>query len=227
MSKPVILYSYRRGTNPWKVAMALEELMVPYVTKFLDKPEMKQEPFEKINPNGRAPAIVDPNTGITIWESVAIIEYLVETYDRDHIFTYTTSPEKWELKQWLYYQMSGQGPYFGQASWFILYHEEKLQSAIDRYLREIRRVVGVLDRYLQDREYLVGDKFTIADLSFITWNMLVPWLFSRGASKQTLDIEKEFPAYNAWQQRMMARPAVIKVVNDRKAAMAEAGMVPN
>lgn len=139
---------------------------------------MKKDPFERVNPNGRAPAIEDPNTGITIWESVAIIEYLVETYDKDEVFTYTTSPEKWKIKQWLYYQvasnrelawispesansavqMSGQGPYFGQASWFILYHEEKLQSAIDRYLREIRRVVGVLDRYLQGRDYLVGDK---------------------------------------------------------------------
>src|ERR1700761_929078 len=106
---------------------------------------MKKDAFERVNPNGRAPAIEDPNTGITIWESVAIIEYLVETYDKEETFTYTASPEKWKIKQWLYYQvksnrelawishesansavqMSGQGPYFGQASWFILYHDEK------------------------------------------------------------------------------------------------------
>jgi glutathione S-transferase len=57
--------------------------------------------------------------------------------------------------------------------------------------------------------------------------MLVPWLYSRGASELTIDIEKDFPAYNAWQQRMMARPAVVKVINDRRSAMAQVGMVPN
>jgi hypothetical protein len=75
------------------------------LTKNIDKPEMKKDPFEKINPNGRAPAIEDPNTGVTVWESVAIIEYLVETYDKELVFTYTTCPEKWQMKQWLYFQV--------------------------------------------------------------------------------------------------------------------------
>ena len=62
-------------------------------------------------------AIEDPNTGITLFESNAIIAYLIETYDKEGKITYTSSPEKWELKQWSYFQASGQGPYFGQAAW--------------------------------------------------------------------------------------------------------------
>lgn len=69
---------------------------------------MKQEPFLSLNPNGRAPAIEDPNTGVTLWESGAIIEYLVETYDKEETISYTTSPERFLLKQWLHFQMSGQ-----------------------------------------------------------------------------------------------------------------------
>lgn len=68
----------------------------------------KDESFTKINPNGRLPAIEDPNTGLTLWESGAIIEYLIETYDKEHKLTFTSAPEKWQLKQYLHFQMSGQ-----------------------------------------------------------------------------------------------------------------------
>lgn len=68
----------------------------------------KDESFTKINPNGRLPAIEDPNTGLTLWESGAIIEYLIETYDKEHKLTFTSAPEKWHLKQYLHFQMSGQ-----------------------------------------------------------------------------------------------------------------------
>lgn len=64
-----------------------------------------------------ATAIIDPNTNITLWESGAIVAYLVETYDKDEKITYTSFPEKYLLQQWSYYQASGQGPYFGQAAW--------------------------------------------------------------------------------------------------------------
>lgn len=75
---------------------------------------MKKEPYESINPNGRVRAIEDPNTGITLWESGAIIEYLVEIYDKQHNISFAPgSKEYYEAKQWLYYQVSGQGPYFG------------------------------------------------------------------------------------------------------------------
>ena len=120
--------------------------------------DLKKPPFEKLNPNGRVPAIEDPNTGIVLAESGAIIEYLQETYDKDNTLNYTSSPEKFQVKQWLHFQMSGQGPYFGQAMWFTKFHHEKLKSPQDRYLNEIKRVLSVLDRHLEGKQYLVGDK---------------------------------------------------------------------
>jgi len=106
--------------------------------------DLKKPPYEKINPNGRVPAIEDPNTNITLWESGAIIEYLIDTYDKANQLTYATFPEKYLLKQWLYFQTSGQGPYFGQAMWFANFHPEKLPSAIARYKEQTLRVVDVL-----------------------------------------------------------------------------------
>jgi glutathione S-transferase len=175
---------------------------------------MKKEPYESINPNGRVPAIEDPNTGITLWESGAIIEYLVETYDKQHNISFAPgSKEYYEAKQWLYYQVSGQGPYFGQAVWFTLYHSEKLPSAVDRYVNEIRRVSGVLDRALQDKEFLVGGKFSYADAAFVTWYAIV-FLFA-----DRFNLETDFPLLNAWLERIKARPAIAKILQDRDAAM--------
>ena len=87
----------------------LEELGLPYETQIIDFSELNKEPFEKLNPNGRVPAIEDPNTDMTLWESGAIIEYLLETYDKENKFSYTKGPEKFQQKSWLHFQMSGQG----------------------------------------------------------------------------------------------------------------------
>jgi glutathione S-transferase len=212
--KPITLWGHDSGPNSWKVAMILEELKVPYTHKIIEFPDMKKEQYESINPNGRVPAIEDPNTGITLWESGAIIEYLVETYDQKHNISFAPgSKEYYESKQWLYYQVSGQGPYFGQAVWFALYHSEKLPSAIDRYINEIRRVSGVLNRVLQDREFLVGGKFTYADAAFVT-GYAIMFLFA-----DRFNIETDFPNLNAWLERVKARPAIAKSLRDRAAAM--------
>ncbi|RDW62515.1 hypothetical protein BP5796_10817 [Coleophoma crateriformis] len=212
--KPLTLWTHDSGPNAWKVAMILEELNVPYTNKFLAMPDMKKEPYESINPNGRVPAVEDPNTGITLWESGAIIEYLIETYDKQHNISFTPgSKEYYEAKQWLYYQVSGQGPYFGQAVWFSLYHPEKLPSVVDRYINEIRRVSGVLNRVLQDKEYLVGGKFSYADAAFVTWYGIIPLFADR------INIETDFPFLNAWLERSKARPTIAKILQDREEAM--------
>ena len=212
--KPITLWGHGGGPNPWKVALILEELNVPYSIKVIEFPDMKKEAYESINPNGRVPTIEDPNTGITLWESGAIIEYLVETYDKQHKFSFASgSKESYEAKQWLYYQVSGQGPYFGQAMWFALYHPEKIPSAVDRYVNEIRRVSSVLDRVLQDKEFLVGGKFSYADAAFVTWYVVVA-LFG-----DKINLETDFPRLNAWLERSKARPAIAKTLRDREAAM--------
>ncbi|KXL44274.1 hypothetical protein M433DRAFT_46574, partial [Acidomyces richmondensis BFW] len=106
-----------RGPNPPKVAIVLEKLGLPYKCEYMERNDLTKEPFLSINPNGRIPAIVDPNTGVTIWESGAIIDYLIEQYDKDSKLYYA-SDKNWQSASWKYFQVSGQGPYFGQVAWF-------------------------------------------------------------------------------------------------------------
>jgi len=115
-----------QGPNPWKVAIVLNELNLPYETEVKQFPELKTPAFEELNPNGRVPALEDPNTGFTLWESGAIIEYLLETYDAKNSLSYAGGKEKWQSKCWMHFQMSGQGPYFGQRAWFILVRQNVL-----------------------------------------------------------------------------------------------------
>jgi len=211
MSQPIVLHSHASGPNPWKVAIILEELGLPYQTVFEDMSKLKQEPYVKLNPNGRVPTIEDPNTGITLWESGAIIQYLISEYDKKNIISYGQTPEKYKEQQWLAFQISGQGPYYGQAAWFSFYHPEKIPSAIERYKKEMQRVMGVLDSVLGTSKYLVGDKCTYADLSFITWALMGPPLLA----EDKVDIAGTYPKYHAWMESMLARPAVSKVLEDK------------
>lgn len=111
--------------------------------------------------------------------------------------------------------MSGQGPYFGQASWFLRYHHEKLPSAVERYQKEIKRVTMVLNNVLSGKEYLVGDKCSYADLSFIPWALLAPDLLG----DEKIDFAAEYPNYHAWLERLLARPAVKKVLKEKEEAI--------
>jgi glutathione S-transferase len=105
---------------------------------------MKQPAYESIDPDDRVPSIQDPNPGITLWEPGAIIEYLVFKCHKGHKISFEPNcTEPYHARQWLHYQGSGQGPYFGRAVWFKMYHSERLQSAYDRYVGEIRRASGV------------------------------------------------------------------------------------
>ncbi|KAL2675576.1 hypothetical protein Neosp_011763 [[Neocosmospora] mangrovei] len=212
--QPIILYSHQYGPNPWKVALVMEELEIPYETRFVNFTDVKKEPYLSLCPNGRLPAIEDPNTGLTLWESGAIVNYLIEKYDKDHKLGYTDFQQKHEIQQWLFFQVSGQAPYYGQASWFMKFHPEKVQSAVDRYVKEIHRVNSVLERALGDKEWLVGDKCTLADLSFVAWQR---WAPSFGGG----DLYEKFPKVGAWMKRMEARPTVQKVYEDQNKAAAE------
>lgn len=206
---PIVLYGHHAGPNPRKVAMVLEELGVPYLHKLMDFTELKKPAYEAINPNGRVPAIQDPNTGITLWESGAIIEYLVETYDKQRAISFAPgSLDYYQAKQWLYFQVSGQGPYFGQAVWFKVHHPERITSAVDRYMSEIRRVLTVLNRSLEGREYLVNGKFSYADISFVTWLEIVPWV-----SDGSINLEIDHPAVHAWLERVSGHVGVKKVLD--------------
>lgn len=209
MAQPISVYMHGRSPNPWKVIMILEELSLPYTVKNVEFNEVKAEPFISVNPNGRLPAIEDPNTGITLWESGAIVEYLVETYDKDHKISFTPGTTDYFLaKQYLHFQMSGQGPYFGQAVWFLKFHPETVVSAQERYINEIKRVTGVLEGILKGKEFLVGGKFSYADVSFLPWYSLVesPLLGDK------VDLAKDFPGVKAWLDRIQASDGVAKAL---------------
>jgi len=214
--QPIIIYGVPSGPNPTKVGIIVEELKIPYEFSVLTYAELKEETFLKLNPNGRAPAMKDPNTGIVLWETGAIIDYLIDHYDVEGTLTYKTEPEKYVLRQWMYFQVSGQGPYFGQAAWFMKFHKEHLPSAVERYQLEIKRVVNVLNTALEGKDYLVGDKCTYVDLAFVTWNQILPVLMPE------FDLT-EVPHYKKWNEKLLARPAVQKALADaekRKGAAA-------
>ncbi|KAM0277674.1 hypothetical protein ACHAQH_005617 [Verticillium albo-atrum] len=214
--KPITLYGHA-GPNPWKVIMILEELSIPYETVNVDFSAIKQEPYTLVNPNGRVPTIVDPNTNITLWESGAIIEYLVETYDKEGKLSISTFPEKHHLRQFLHFQTSGQGPYFGQAVWFSKYHPEDLPSAKERYVQQTLRVFSVLDKLLEGKEYLVGNKCTYADIAFVAWDGAAEAVIVGPDWNEKWEVEKKYPNFVAWHRRVTGRP-IIKDVLKRQAA---------
>ncbi|KAL6699346.1 glutathione S-transferase [Trichoderma pleuroticola] len=208
--QPIEIWGHWGAPNPWKVCIILEELGLSYMIHQLEFSDVKAESYVKLNPNGRLPTIKDPNTGITLWESGAIILYLIEQYDNGCKFSFKSLTKKHLTQQWLAFQISGQGPYFGQATWFARFHSEKLKSAIDRYVDEIFRVTDVLNRALEinGTGWLVGDKITYADLSFVTWASV-----GRGLLKELnkdAGLEK-YPKYMAWMKAMESRDAVRKI----------------
>ncbi|EMR69200.1 putative glutathione s- protein [Eutypa lata UCREL1] len=145
MMKPIQVWLFPEGPNPLKVLYVLEELQLPYDIKAIAMEDVKKKTLTDLNPNGRVPG--------------AIILYLVEEYDRNNTLTYNMGNERHFLKQWLFFQVSGQGPYFGQATWFMTLHPEKLPSAIERYQREIKRVLGVMEGHLEGRQWLLQSYF--------------------------------------------------------------------
>lgn len=192
-----------------QIVIILEELGLPYIGEFIEFVDLKKPGFEAINPNGRVPAIHDPNTDITLWESGAIVAYLIDKYDPENKISYKSSPEKYLLQQWEHFQSTGQGPYFGQAAWFLVLHHEPLPSAQERYINETKRIAAVLDKSLNGRDWLVGDKITFADLAFVAWNGAIN-IFMKDRTEWNID---EYPNFKRWQEAMLSRPSVTKAVS--------------
>ncbi|CCL99732.1 uncharacterized protein FIBRA_01754 [Fibroporia radiculosa] len=214
--KQFTLYTHKGGPNGWKVAFVLEELGLTYESVFLDfgKQEQKSPSFTKYNPNGRIPAVIDhKNNDFVVWESNAILIYLAEKYDTAHRISAVTPEDKIFQLQWLFFQASGQGPYFGQAIWFKVYHPEKLPSALERYQKETLRVISVLDGVLAKQEWLVGGKLSIADISFVTWNNAAVGAIAPDI--EGANLEKDYPSFWAWHQKLVATESIKKVLEAR------------
>jgi len=186
--------------NGIKISIALEELGLPYNVHAIDlgSGEQKEPWFLKINPNGRIPAIVDRDAGdFPVFESGAILIYLAEKTGR-------LMPQDWkgrsEVIQWLMFQIGGIGPMMGQANVFTRYFPEHIPSVIDRYKRESRRLLEVLDTRLADNEYLAGE-YSIADIANWSWAKSYDW---PGIDIGGLDNLKR------WMDAIAARPAIEK-----------------
>ncbi|KAK0714465.1 glutathione S-transferase [Apiosordaria backusii] len=222
--KPIRVWITPPGPNPWKTIFLLEELGLNYEFKSFRFDDVKKKPFIDVNPNGRVPAIQDPNTGLTLWESGAINQYLVEQYDKEKRLTYDTFIEKNHCNQYLYFQMSGQGPYYGQCGWFQHLHPEKIQSAIDRYATEIKRVLGVLETILSakpaDAQWLVGNKMTYADMAFVPWNFRLGEVLLQSWD----EVFEGTPHVRAWHEKMVDLPSWKRAMEHRAKLMDEQGL---
>jgi GSH-dependent disulfide-bond oxidoreductase len=184
--------------NGYKISILLEELGLPYTLHAIDlSTGAQKEPwFLAINPNGRIPAIVDKGNGdFPVFESGAIMLYLAEKEGK-----LIPSDEKGRSRvvQWLMFQMGGLGPMMGQANVFARYFPEMIPPAIDRYRRESRRLLEVLDGRLADNEYLASD-YSIADIANFCWARIHEW---PGVSIDGLDHLRR------WLDAIAARPAV-------------------
>jgi GSH-dependent disulfide-bond oxidoreductase len=201
MSQQPIDLHFWPTPNGWKITIALEEMDLPYTLRPVNimKGEQHQPDFLTIGPNGRMPVITDPDgpggEPISIFESGAILQYLGRKSGR---FYPADERAKVEVDQWLFWQMSALGPMTGQAGHFKSFASEKIPYAIDRYVTEVKRLYGVMERRLSDREYLGGD-YSIADIA--CW----PWLMP--ASMLEIDLA-EFPDLQAWYKRVEDRSAV-------------------
>ena len=184
--------------NGHKVSIALEELALPYTLKVLDlaKGEQKTPAFLAINPNGRIPAMVDHALdNFAVFESGAILVYLAEKTGK---LMPTDVKGRSLVMQWLMFQMGGIGPMMGQANVFYRYFPEKIQSVIDRYQGESKRLFRVLDAHLKDHEFLAGN-YSIADIANWAWVRTHRW------SGVEMD---DLPHLKRWRDQLRERPAV-------------------
>jgi GSH-dependent disulfide-bond oxidoreductase len=189
--------------NGWKASITLEELGLPYKVRRIDfdKKEQKEPWFLKINPNGRIPAIVDhDNGGFAVFESGALMIYLAEKAGK--LLPKDVKGRSLVI-QWLMFQMGGVGPMMGQANVFYRYAPERIPYAIERYQREVRRLLEVLDTRLADNEFLAGD-YSIADIASWSWVRGYKW------SGVTLD---GLGNLTRWLDAIAQRPAVKRGVD--------------
>jgi len=190
--------------NGYKPLMLLEEAAVEYRIKPVNISEGEQfeAEFLEISPNNRMPALVDhaPDDGgapLSVFESGAILEYVA---DKCGQFLPRETRPRYEVLQWLYWQMGGLGPMAGQNHHFSQYAPEKIEYAIDRYVNETARLYGVLNKRLQDREFVAG-AYSIADMASY------PWVHLYERQGQDLD---DFPHLKRWYESIAERPATIR-----------------
>jgi len=209
-ARPDRLQLYSLPTpNGVKVSIMLEEIGLPYEPHLVDilKNESRTPEFVSLNPNGKIPAIVDPDgpggKAIGLFESGAILLYLAEKTGKllaaDPILRYETI-------EWVFFQMASIGPMFGQVGYFHKFAGREIEDKrpLNRYRDESKRLLGVMDTRLDGRPWIMGEDYSIADISMLGWvRNLVGFYGARELVE--FDALKHVPA---WLERGLARPAV-------------------
>jgi GST-like protein len=204
--------------NGHKVHIMLEELGLDYRAHAVDIGAGDQfaDEFLKISPNNKIPAIVDSDgpdgKPISLFESGAILIYLAGKTGK---LLGATDREKYNVLQWVMFQMGGLGPMLGQAHHFRIYAPEKIEYAVNRYSNEAKRLYGVLDKQLSKTAYLAGDEYTIADIASFPW--------TRSWKNQGIELS-DYPNVQRWFDAINARPAVQRGVNvlaDKRQALTD------
>ena len=192
--------------NGHKVHIMLEECGLPYRVHPVDigKGDQFAPDFLAISPNNKIPALVDPDgpdgAPISLFESGAILLYLAGKTGR---FLPPDTRGRYEVLQWLMFQMGGVGPMLGQAHHFRIYAPEKIPYAVDRYSNEAKRLYGVMNRQLAKSTYIAGPTYSIADIA------IFPWL--RSWKNQGIDWN-DYPHLKGWFDEIAKRPAVMRGV---------------
>lgn len=188
--------------NGHKISIMLEECGLEYEVRAVDIGSGDQfaPEFLAISPNNRIPAIVDSDTGISVFEGGAILVYLAEKAGR---FLPTDTTQRFDVLQWLFWQAGGLGPMAGQLSHFVNYVQEDVPYAHKRYANEYDRLLAVMDVRLRNRDFLAGD-YSIADIASF------PWVLPYRRFGNDLD---NFPNLRRWFDTLKERPAVQRGVN--------------
>jgi GSH-dependent disulfide-bond oxidoreductase len=195
---------YWTTPNGHKITIYLEETGLAYriIPVNISKGDQLKPEFLAISPNNRIPAIVDrePTEGgapVAVFESGAILQYLAEKTGK---LMPSNLRGRYEVIQWLFWQMGGLGPMAGQNHHFSQYAPEKIPYAIDRYVKETNRLYGVLNKRLADRAFIAGD-YSIADIA------AYPWIVPHQRQGQSLE---DFPHLKRWFEAIRSRPATVR-----------------
>jgi GST-like protein len=164
----------------------------------INKGEQNDPEFLKIGPNNKIPVIVDQSNGLSIMESAAILQYLAKKSKK---FMPTEDDDYWKMHEWLMFQMASVGPMMGQVHTFVHYQEGKNVEASERYVNETKRIYGVMNKQLSEREYFLDWGYSIVDIAIFPWVGRFDW--------QTINLN-DYEHVKRWYLQIKERPAVIK-----------------
>ena len=200
--------------NGVKVSIMLEEIGLAYEPHLVDfnKDDQNTPEFLSLNPNGKIPAIIDPDgpggRPLPLFESGAILQYLAEKTGK---LLPADASRRWQTIQWLHFQMGGIGPMFGQVGYFHKFAGKEIadKRPLERYVNEARRLLSVIEQRLDGRTWIMDDDYTIADISMLGWVRNLIGFYGAG-ELVAFDSLRHVPA---WLERGLARPAVQRGLN--------------